>query len=102
MGAQYDSRAVTDSTENAAGVVGLFGNSAVSDYKMVVVFGTTAFRNSDTVPDFYSFYSTDGHNCLGEVRVEFFKNRITDSGRNSGNLTLDDATCGILTVHTFL
>ena len=43
MGTQYDGGAVTDSTENTAGVIGFFDNSAVTDFKVVVVFGTTAF-----------------------------------------------------------
>ena len=59
MGTQYDGGAVTDSTENTAGVIGFFDNSAVTDFKVVVVFGTTAFRNSNSIPDFYGFHSTD-------------------------------------------
>lgn len=40
MGTQYDGGAVTDSTENTAGVIG-FDNSAVTDFKVVIVFETT-------------------------------------------------------------
>ena len=43
MGTQYDGGAVTDSTENTAGVICFFNNSAVTDFKVVIVFGTTAF-----------------------------------------------------------
>ena len=59
VGAQYDGGAITDSTENTAGVICFFNNSAVADFKVVVVFGTTAFRNSNAIPDFYGFHSAD-------------------------------------------
>ena len=102
-GPEEDGRAVADTAQDAAGVIGLFADTALSvrDKRIVIVKSRGACRGK-AVSKFEAFDSAYGEYSFCQIGVQLFKYGVADPGGHSGDPACDHTAGGIALNFTFV
>ena len=63
--------------------------------EFIVIFRSARFRRGKSVSDLKTFDSTDREDRFCEVGIQLFEDRLTETGRKTGDHTLNDSADGV-------